>query len=94
MVNNDSSYISVQDSVLNVSDKVPTGDVKLYQTMYLDRGIYRLSFDVLGAPTSWRPVYFMGAALDNSSVTGSQLQESGKRKNRRGLVDGHPGCNH
>ena len=76
MVNNDSSYISVQDSVLNVSDKVPTGDVKLYQTMYLDRGIYRLSFDVLGAPTSWRPVYFMGTALDNSTVTGAQLQVS------------------
>ena len=80
MVNHDSSYISVQDSVLNASDKVPTGDVKLYQTMYLERGIYRLSFDVLGAPTSWRPVYFMGTALDNSSVTGSlQLsQEAGK----------------
>jgi hypothetical protein len=81
MVNNDSSYISVQDSVLNVSDKVPTGDVKLYQAMYLEKGIYRLSFDVLGAPTSWRPVYFIGTALDNSSVTGSQLQvsqESGK----------------
>jgi len=81
MTNVDSSYVSVQDSVLNVTDKVPTGDVKLYQTMYLERGIYRLSFDVLGAPTSWRPVYFMGTALDNSSVTGSQLQvaqESGK----------------
>ena len=76
MTNDDSSYISVQDSVLNVSDKVPTGDVKLYQAMYLEKGIYRLSFDVLGAPTSWRPVYFMGTALDNSSVTGAQLRVS------------------
>jgi hypothetical protein len=81
MTNYDSGYISTQNSVLNVSDKVPTGDVKLYQAMYLEKGIYRLSFDVLGAPTSWRPVYFMGTALDNSSVTGTQHQvskESGK----------------
>jgi len=81
MTNCDPSYVSIQDSVLNVSDKIPTGDVKLYQAMYLEAGTYRLSFDVLGAPTSWRPVYFMGKALDNSSVTGSQLEvgkESGK----------------
>ena len=76
MTSYDSSYISVADSVLSVSDKVPTGDVKLYQAMYLEKGVYRLSFDVLGAPTSYRPVYFMGTALDNSSVTGSQLQVS------------------
>ena len=81
MTSYDSSYISAQNSVLNVSDKVPTGDVKLYQAMYLEKGVYRLSFDVLGVPTSYRPVYFMGTALDNSSVTGKQLQvsqESGK----------------
>ena len=76
MTNYDSGYISVQDSVLNVSDKVPAGDVKLYQAMYLDAGVYRLSFDVLGAPESWRPVYFMGTTLDNSSVTGAQLRVS------------------
>ncbi|MBQ6831963.1 MAG: hypothetical protein IJO28_04940, partial [Oscillospiraceae bacterium] len=80
MTNYDGSYVSAENSVLQVSDKVPAGDVKLYQAMYLDAGVYRLSFDVLGAPTSWRPVYFMGTALDNSGVTG-QLQvsqESGK----------------
>ena len=76
MMNHDSSYISAENAVLNVSDKVPAGDVKFYQAMYLDAGMYRLSFDVLGVPTSWRPVYFMGTALDNSSVTGSQLQVS------------------
>ena len=84
MTSYDSSYISVADSVLNVSDKVPTGDVKLYQTMYLEAGKYRLSFDVFGAPESYRPVYFMGTALDNASVTGSQLQlskEAGKKEN-------------
>jgi len=83
MTNCDPSYVSIQDSVLNVSDKIPTGDVKLYQAVYLEAGTYRLSFDVLGAPTSWRPVYFMGTGLDNSSVTGSQLrvdQESGKKE--------------
>ena len=81
LTNFDSSFVSVKDSVLDVSNKVPTGDVKLYQAMYLEAGTYRLSFDVLGNPTSWRPVYFMGNALDNSAVTGSQLQvakESGK----------------
>ncbi len=76
MTNYDSSYVSVQDSVLHASGKVPAGDVKLYQAMYLEAGKYRLSFDVLGAPQSYRPVYFMGTALDNSSVTGSQLQVS------------------
>ena len=81
MTNCDPSYVSLQNSVLNVTDKVPAGDVKLYQAMHLEAGSYRLSFDVLGYPTSWRPVYFMGTALDNSSVTGSQLRvdkESGK----------------
>ena len=84
MTNYDSSFVSVQDSVLTVSDTVPTSDVKLYQDMYLERGLYTLSFDVYGAPTSWRPVYFMGTGLDNSSITGAQLQvaqEAGKTEN-------------
>ena len=78
--NYDTSFVSVQDSVLNVSNKVPTGDVKLYQAMNLEKGTYELSFDVLGAPTSWRPVYFMGTGVDNSSVTGQKQisQETGK----------------
>ena len=84
MTNYDPSFVSVQDSVLTVTDKVPTSDVKLYQDMYLERGLYTLSFDVYGAPTSWRPVYFMGTGLDNSSITGAQLQvakEAGKTEN-------------